>query len=150
MAIHETFGSAALGVTWSLAIEEQFYLTLPLIVRFVSRSRLWWIVGGMIAGAPVLRVLLTQSTVHGTFPSYLLMPCRAHALGWGIVAVLAVRTPLLWDWVLRQRAYFYVLLGVAGAAVAGLLLSSFEPFTSSAFGLEYSLLAFFYFLLLSC
>ena len=40
MARHGTFGSSALGITWSLAVEEQFYLTLLLIIRYVFRSRL--------------------------------------------------------------------------------------------------------------
>src|SRR5271155_4280107 len=34
----EKLGTMALAVTWSLAIEEQFYLTLPIIVRNVSRT----------------------------------------------------------------------------------------------------------------
>jgi len=148
MAMHGSFGSGALGVTWSLAVEEQFYLTLPLIVRYVSRSMLWWIVGCMIVGAPLLRILLIASTTHGAFAGYVLMPCRADALGWGILAAHAARTPVLWESILRKRIYIHVLFGCVTAAVAVLLQSSFEAFTASAFGLEYSILAIFYFLLL--
>jgi len=148
MAMRGTFGAGGLGVTWSLAVEEQFYLTLPLIIRYVCRSRLWWIVGFMIVGAPLLRMLLSASTVHGVFAGYVMMPCRADALGWGIAAALATRTPVVWESILRLRRCVYVLFGCVGAAIVALLVSSFEPFTASAFGLEYSILAFFYFLLL--
>ena len=34
----ETFGPDWLAITWSLAIEEQFYLLLPLMVRFLLRN----------------------------------------------------------------------------------------------------------------
>ena len=40
MSVHNSWGNFPLGVTWSLAIEEQFYLTLPLLVRFLSRRAL--------------------------------------------------------------------------------------------------------------
>jgi peptidoglycan/LPS O-acetylase OafA/YrhL len=35
MAAHHLKGAEWLSVTWSLAVEEQFYLTLPLLVRFL-------------------------------------------------------------------------------------------------------------------
>src|SRR5260370_19570686 len=37
MSIHKVWGTFPLGVTWSLAVEEQFYLTLPLLIRFLDR-----------------------------------------------------------------------------------------------------------------
>jgi len=148
MAKHDSFGSNMLGMTWSLAIEEQFYLTLPLTIRYVSRSRLWWVLGGMIAGAPLLRMLLIHSIPQGAMASYVLMPCRADALGFGLAAALMKRTPNIWGWVLRWRSYLYVALGATFLGVVVLLLSGFTAFTNNVFGLEYSLLGFLYFLLL--
>lgn len=148
MARHGEWGLAPLGMTWSLAVEEQFYLTLPLIIRYVSRSRLWWIVGGMIVGAPLFRIILNHSVTNGVFASYVLMPCRADALGWGVAAALIKRTPVVWESILRIQAYLYVVFGGIAVGVAALLLSRFKPFTDEAFGLEYSLMAAFYFLLL--
>ena len=148
MATHGVFGSPVLGVTWSLAVEEQFYLTLPLIVRYVHRSRLWWIVGAMIVGAPLLRIVLSHTIAHGTFAGYVLMPCRADALGCGIAAALVDRTPAIGKMILRHRSYLYLAFCGVGATIAVLLLSRFKPFTASVFSLEYSLLAIFYVLLL--
>src|SRR5262249_50866528 len=36
MTIHQTFGATWLAATWSLAVEEQFYLLFPLLVFFLS------------------------------------------------------------------------------------------------------------------
>lgn len=148
MARHGIFGSYTLGLTWSLAIEEQFYLTLPFIVRHVSRLRLWWIIGGMIVGAPLLRVVLVQSFAKGSFASYVLMPCRADALGLGIAAALVWRSPDAWVKICQQRLYLYAALSALIITVFFVLSSSFVPFSREAFGLEYSLLALLYFVLL--
>jgi peptidoglycan/LPS O-acetylase OafA/YrhL len=143
MAKHGNFGGGALGVTWSLAIEEQFYITLPVLIRYVSRARLWWIVAIMIAGAPLLRLAL-----HSPFASYVLMPCRMDALGFGLAAALIVRDPELHDAVRRGRNFVHLALAATLVAVMGLLASGFQAFSNQIFGLEYSLLALLYFLLL--
>ena len=142
MAKNGSFGSHALGVTWSLAVEEQFYLTLPVTIRYITRSRLWWVVGGMITGAPVLRMLVSP------FAGYVLMPCRMDALGWGLAAALMTRDVKLWEIVCQRRKYVYLALAGTLLGVIGSLLSGFRPFTKSLFGLEYSLLALLYFMLL--
>ena len=40
-----TLGYWQLAVTWSLAVEEQFYLTLPFVIRFTSRKTLPYVLG---------------------------------------------------------------------------------------------------------
>lgn len=147
MAKHQNYGSNVLGVTWSLAVEEQFYLTLPLVIRFVARRWLWWIVGLMVIGAPLLRVLVNFSS-EGPFATYVLMPCRADALGFGFMAALLTRNPRLWQKLIRCQKLVYAMLGATLFALIVLLVTGFTAFTNQFFGLEYSLLAFLYFLLL--
>ena len=147
-ARHQDFGSYTLGVTWSLAIEEQFYLTLPAVVRFVGRARLAWIAAAMLVLAPVLRIVLNRSLGYGPLASYVLMPCRLDSLGLGLAAALLVRTPKMWDEVMRHRKHVYVALVMAGFGVVLMLLFGFTAFTNQILGLEYSVLAVLYFLLL--
>jgi peptidoglycan/LPS O-acetylase OafA/YrhL len=50
-----TFGPNWMGVTWSLAVEEQFYLVLPLVVWLTPRRALPWLLLCLCVMAPVLR-----------------------------------------------------------------------------------------------
>jgi peptidoglycan/LPS O-acetylase OafA/YrhL len=45
-----------MAVTWSLAVEEQFYLTVPWIIRKVRRNLLVFVMIAVVAGAPLLRL----------------------------------------------------------------------------------------------
>jgi peptidoglycan/LPS O-acetylase OafA/YrhL len=82
-----------LTVTWSLAVEEQFYLFAPPLVRSLSVQRLVWVLTTVVFAAPVLRFLAFR-WLHGLYylPQYA-MPCRADALALGILAAVVWRRP---------------------------------------------------------
>ena len=97
------FGPMAIAPTWSLAVEEQFYLTIPFLIRRVSRKILFIALLGVIAAAPLLRSLLPRVLAHGGFGCYILMPCRADALCMGVLAALLVRSKSAREWVIAHR-----------------------------------------------
>lgn len=90
MAVHGAFGGAALAPTWSLAVEEQFYLVLPPIVRRTSERTLARFCVVMIVAAPLVRAWLNASGI-GWLPAYTLMPARADALAWGVLMAILWR-----------------------------------------------------------
>ena len=92
-----------LGITWSLAVEEQFYLILPAVVWFVPRRRLPYVLGTAILAAPLLRIFLNLNYSHGNLASFYLMPCRADALLLGVAAALLVRNQSIWESLKSQR-----------------------------------------------
>jgi peptidoglycan/LPS O-acetylase OafA/YrhL len=73
---------------WTLAVEEQFYLVLPLLIVLLPRKALPWTLLAMIALAPVYRYL-TLPLGHGV--STLLLPGRMDLLAAGVLVAWAVR-----------------------------------------------------------
>jgi peptidoglycan/LPS O-acetylase OafA/YrhL len=105
-----TDAAGPLGVTWSLAIEEQFYLVWPIIVRFLSKRQVAILAIAEIAASPFLRYFLAAHHIHiyanffcrldglmlGAFLAALVRSkdfVRERYIGFAL-AVLAVATPL--------------------------------------------------------
>jgi peptidoglycan/LPS O-acetylase OafA/YrhL len=108
-----------LGPTWSLALEEQFYLLFPFVIRFCSGRKLLWLLLAGIASAPLLRLLIGHWGVSPTLAVYVLAPCRADALLLGVLLAWVWRQPRVMQLLGTEsattavRAAFMVLL--AGA-----------------------------------
>lgn len=90
MAAYGDFGNKFLAVTWSLAIEEQFYLLLPLVVRRSLPQRLPLNVVFLIGLPIVLRATLGGS---GFFHGFVLTPWRLDTLFLGSLLAIVVRKP---------------------------------------------------------
>jgi peptidoglycan/LPS O-acetylase OafA/YrhL len=104
-----------LGHFWSLAIEEQFYLLWPLIVRHLERRRLLFVTALCFVTAFSLRLIAPFGLP--ALSAHVLMPTRMDALAAGAFLALLVRGPVGWRGIgASARA-----LGV-GCAVAGIAL----------------------------
>ena len=87
MSIHQSYGAIWLAGTWSLAIEEQFYLLFPLVVLWLPPAALQRFLIAMLVISPVGRILCYAA--GDTFGYYVLMPFRADILAVGaLIAVL--------------------------------------------------------------
>lgn len=82
-----TGATGPLGVTWSLAIEEQFYIIWAVLVRFCSNARLRIIALAVIGLSPALRLYLS---LH-QFDLYSNVFCRLDGLMAGGLLALAIR-----------------------------------------------------------
>jgi len=120
-------GIPALYATWSLCVEEQFYLTIPFLIHKVRRSELVAALIAVALAAPLLRTLLYYRFPHGEAFSYMLTPCRADALCLGVLSAVLVRDPRGWRWLLTKRAS---LKGALIVFFAGLIFVTWHGYTA--------------------
>lgn len=113
MAARNTLGGYSSGGTWSLAIEEQFYLTLPWLIRWTPREKLKWVVAGGIVAAPCLRVALYFLFPHNRQATFVLMPCRMDSLLIGVGAAILYRNRP--EWLTTRRLHVWIAVLLAGA-----------------------------------
>lgn len=103
-----------IAVTWSLAIEEQFYLAWPLVVYLAPRSLLKVTAITVIIGSPILRLFL------GGFAPWVNLSAntftRLDGLAFGALLALLAEE---WDATrLRRLGYILLALGVMICATA--------------------------------
>lgn len=133
-----------LGATWSLAVEEQFYLCAPILVRYVSGRNLLRVLIAVVLLAPLLRLLLFVSIPNYRYLATFAIPFRTDGLALGMVGAI------LW-----QRPGFRTYLREHPKAMRRILLFSFVLVVSLAYWylrpigfvvvtIGYSALAFFY------
>lgn len=141
MASRNTLGMPGLGATWSLAVEEQFYLTLPLIVWLFGPRRLRHILVGMIIGAPILRTILCFAWSGKYMLPFMLMPCRADSLLLGVLAAIVMRTPASRLWIENHRRTIVVVMLVL---LAGCVFVSPYPTSFLMKSIGYTWIALLY------
>lgn len=116
MASARTFGGDPLGVTWSLSVEEQFYLVLPALVLLLRRSALTTLLLVTCVLAPLARYVASAPPADNWMAAYVLTICRADALAMGALLAILVRSGFQVRSVL-PLARALLLLSVAGIAL---------------------------------
>jgi len=144
MAAASSLGANSLVMTWSLAVEEQFYLTLPLLVRKFAENALTALVLLGIALAPILRISLRFLWPNNWGAAYVLMPCRADALLLGVLAAILLRDKKWRARIVRSTSFFALLFSLLLAGIV--FLDSKSPGFDSSFmqKIGYTWLAVFF------
>ncbi|OGW41540.1 MAG: hypothetical protein A2Y97_04870 [Nitrospirae bacterium RBG_13_39_12] len=112
-----SFGANGLGVTWSLAIEEQFYLILPFLIRFVSKARLPYVFISLIIAAPLFRTILLFIYPTGAFAGFVLLPGRMDALFFGVLGAWILRQDNIRSLLTRNLRFIFAAMFLSGLII---------------------------------
>jgi peptidoglycan/LPS O-acetylase OafA/YrhL len=108
----------ALSPTWSLGLQEQFYLTLPLLVWLLPQRALAVLLAGLVPAAALARHYLLHT--HNAEAAADMLPwCRMDAVALGALLALLRRSPAGWAWVCARPR---LLKTAFGLGAAGLIL----------------------------
>ncbi|MEK7484804.1 MAG: acyltransferase [Planctomycetota bacterium] len=107
MANAQQNGAVWVGMTWSICIEEQFYLILPFLIRFVPLNRLPHLLITLIISVPLIRVL---GYPEDPYSVYLLLHCRADTLLLGVLCAYLIRKEHLKNYLTTHKNHLYSFL----------------------------------------
>jgi peptidoglycan/LPS O-acetylase OafA/YrhL len=82
-----------LSVLWSLAVEEQFYLSAPWVARAISAHLLPLFLGFLVVGALLARIVAIRFFDARELAVHVLMPFRMDCLALGFLVAWGMRTP---------------------------------------------------------
>jgi peptidoglycan/LPS O-acetylase OafA/YrhL len=138
-----------LAPTWSLAVEEQFYLVAPLMVRFLSERHLKIVLLAIITLAPIARLLTFLFIPNGNYLALIVTPCRADCLAMGMLAAIAIRSPAFWNFIERRPGLIRIAKFLAAVMIMALCPWLALPYNTLTTTLGLSMVgAFFAYLVL--
>jgi len=135
-AIRDDAGGKWLLPTWTLCVEEQFYLLLPMILYFCPRRFTLRMLIALIASASIFRVGLAMAGA-GEVALYVLLPSRWDLLFLGVLGAYVYRDQNLWTFLMAEKSRnlkVLILLSALTAALLSGLDGHFELQTFSLFG----------------
>ena len=93
MSYIRDFGPAGISATWSLTIEEQFYLVAPAIIIFLPRRFLWPALIAVGLTSIAARSICFALYPENVYAPYVLTPLRLDGLSAGGLIAIAYRSP---------------------------------------------------------
>lgn len=111
VAINEDPGREWLGPTWTMAVEEQFYLIAPALLLATPRKHFLHVLGVIIALSIASRVVILMTTGH-SLAAYVLLPTRADNLAIGLACAALLKTKKRWNTLGFRVAPIAILLTV--------------------------------------
>jgi peptidoglycan/LPS O-acetylase OafA/YrhL len=122
----------ALDLTWSLAVEEQYYMTWPLLVFLLPRRMLRWALFSAIGLSIALRI--AGFALHARLEFiHQFTPSQLDTLAFGCLAALYLRSPACTAEAWRRWSVRALVIGACGMAMCRFLWSDQSTVISYTF-----------------
>jgi peptidoglycan/LPS O-acetylase OafA/YrhL len=104
IAAAASLGPSWLMITWSLAVQEQFYLLLPWLLRCGLGRGLGYVLVGLFLMAPLCRLTVVYFLPSEQWNGYDgLLCCRTDTLGVGVLAAWLLQATGVREWLTHAR-----------------------------------------------
>jgi peptidoglycan/LPS O-acetylase OafA/YrhL len=143
MGMKQTYGVFC-SPCWSLAVEEQFYLTLPFLVRFVPRRWIGAVIGVLLVACVSARSYLYITGGINSVQFITLPFCRADGLLIGVSCALLVRNDRVRQYLVRTPAVLYGLAVLFGGASFYMLAGKWRAQDRADMTTDFTLWALFF------
>lgn len=112
-----------MAMSWSLAVEEQFYIVLPSIVRFLNKTALASLCAVTILLSPIFRWALVAGHPNLNAGWSFATPARLDGLAMGVAAAVLVRNQECWNWL---RGHSTILRACGASLLLGFLVLTYS------------------------
>ncbi len=105
MASLDNLGNSAMSVTWSIGIEEQFYIIFPLVIYLLKDK---WI--PYLLGITIVLAIFFRMQFDSWIPPYVLLHCRMDAIAFGALVAYFNYHYNLREWVNTNFKWLTIIL----------------------------------------
>lgn len=142
MGTENTSGPKWVAITWSVSVEEQFYLLLPLTFLLLGRKGALAVAVLCIITAPLVRHLLFEHL--GFYAGYMFFPARMDTPMWGVLLAYLVRS----EECKELAAKYALILASIAVLLYAVLAGANLGVISVGLSLRFSMIALFYSILM--
>ncbi len=139
MKYHVLLGEIGLPTLWSLAVEEQFYLIWPTLVRRAGKRTLMLVLAGILLAGPPARLFALTFGEPGKYATLFLTPFRLDGLAAGSLLAIAMATENSRVWIARKVGSLAPLAWFV--LIAFMPLLTYEKHTSLCITLGFSIVS---------